>query len=446
MTDEQLERRLRDLFRFEIAGDEPAPPDLRASVVAIPKASPAARRFGSRRGFTLLAAAVLVGVLAGSAAIGSRLLTPPPLPPVVPSQPPSLRPSDLQSNQPSNAPAQGRIVFTRWRTLASGEEDCTSGLAGFCRRTSVAISNDDGSSERELFPGSHSLVLAASPDGSKVIVSITESSEDHTYLTDVDGSEPRPLDTHCQAPCLRDFAFTFSADGSRLAFMRTRSGEPGPSGEDLVIATMDMATGLVTELESSYDYPGRPGLSPDGRRVAFGNYMVDVDGSNLHEIAPADLFTDEQFPDVFSPGLAPPAWSPDGSLIAFASSNATFPTNPPERNSQERLDIYAVRPDGSELRRLTTDAEGQLGTNAPGSFGASFPIWTRDGRIAFSRYPAQSEDLFELWVMDADGSNATRVDSSSAAALTVLGCVVCAYPARPLNYADPSFAFWIPAR
>ena len=73
MTDEQLEGRLRDLFRFEIAGDEPAPPDLRASVVAIPKASPARRRFARRRGFTLLAAAALIGVLAGSAAIGSAL-------------------------------------------------------------------------------------------------------------------------------------------------------------------------------------------------------------------------------------------------------------------------------------------------------------------------------------------------------------------------------------
>ena len=63
----------------------------------------------------------------------------------------------------------------------------------------------------------------------------------------------------------------------------------------MVVATMDMATGAGRELESSHDYPGRPGLSPDGGRVAFGNHVVDVDGSNLHEIAPADLFTDEQF-------------------------------------------------------------------------------------------------------------------------------------------------------
>ena len=173
--------------------------------------------------------------------------------------------------------------------------------------------------------------------------------------------------------------------------------------------------------------------------------MVDADGSNLQQIAPARLFTDEQF-GVFSAGLAPPQWSPDGSHIAFTSFNDTFPTNPPERNSQRRMDIYVVRPDGSDLQRLTTDTVGPLGTNAPGDFGANFPTWTRDGSIAFTRYPGREEDLFELWVMDADGNNATRVEGSNAAGLTALGCVSCPYPARTFHEAGvPSFAFWIPA-
>jgi Tol biopolymer transport system component len=205
---------------------------------------------------------------------------------------------------------------------------------------------------------------------------------------------------------------------------------------------MDMTTGAVVELESTHDSWARPGLSPDGARVAFGNHVVDADGSNLHQIAPARLFTDEQS-GVFSAGLAPPQWSPDGSVIAFASFNATAPN----ANSQVLMEIYVVRSDGTGLQRLTTDTDRPRGGEEVGDFGANFPTWTRDGSIAFTRYPAHEEDLFELWVMDADGNNATRVEESSAAALTAIGCVSCPYPARTYHEAGvPSFAFWIPGR
>ena len=38
---------------------------------------------------------------------------------------------------------------------------------------------------------------------------------------------------------------------------------------------------------------------------------------------------------------------------------------------------------------------------------------------------------FELWVMDADGADATRLPADDLAALTAAGCVVCPYP--PMN-------------
>jgi Tol biopolymer transport system component len=227
--------------------------------------------------------------------------------------------------------------------------------------------------------------------------------------------------------------------------MRGRSGKPGPSGEDLVVATMDMAGGTVVELESSHAYAGRPGLSADGSRVAFGNHVVDVDGRNLRQIAPANLFIGDEF-GTFSGGLATPQWSPDGSLIAFTSSNDTFPTNPPERNSQRRMDIWVVRPDGTNLRRLTTDTVGPLGTNDPGDFGAAYPAWTRDGRITFTRYPKPPTTKFEVWVIDPDGTDEARLESSDPAALTATGCTSCTYPPPPDEFLASPFAFWIAPR
>jgi TolB protein len=76
----------------------------------------------------------------------------------------------------------------------------------------------------------------------------------------------------------------------------------------------------------------------------------------------------------------PPAWSPDGSRLAFSSGG----------------DIYVINPDGSGHARLT---------NGPSV--ASFRSWSPDGsKIAFTS--ARNGSL-ELYVMNADGTNPTRL-------------------------------------
>lgn len=77
-----------------------------------------------------------------------------------------------------------------------------------------------------------------------------------------------------------------------------------------------------------------------------------------------------------------PAWSPDGGTIAFASKRSG------------NFDLYAMSPDGTGTRRLTSTKEddGQ-------------PTWSPDGdRIAFARGASS-----RLFVMNADGSRARRV-------------------------------------
>ncbi len=444
MTDHELELRLRSWYRDEIPADEAAPTALRSMVAAITNVSPTPlRRVGSGRGLRLLAAAAVLtsATVAGALLAGSGLIDPPAV--VAPSDAPSTAPSP----ETTATAEAGRIVYTHRVRLADGEGDCVTRFV-FCHRASVFIANADGSDPRELVPGPSSVLLSASADGARLLVMQPEADRFALFLTDSNGAALQRLDIPCEVPCYKDgdSGFALSPDGTRLAFSRAYAeilAVPPYQIDTRLIAVMDLATGVVDELQSTLGVGAAPGWSPDGSRLAFGNHVVDVDVGNLRQIAPADLFTG--FDGEFIGSMTPPQWSGDGSVIAFASNNDTLVNTTTDRNSQRLMDIYVVRPDGSGLQRLTTDTAPPLGTTDPGDFGAAFPTWTRDGRITFTRFPMPPATDFEFWVMNADGSSALRLDPSDPAALTALGCTACTYPALT-DYDVPNFAYWIPAQ
>ena len=73
-----------------------------------------------------------------------------------------------------------------------------------------------------------------------------------------------------------------------------------------------------------------------------------------------------------------PAWSPDGTAIAFVSTLGG--------------DIFVINTDGSGQTNLT---------NTAGSIAESNPSWSVTGKIAYQR-------TSQIWVMDANGSGQTQ--------------------------------------
>jgi WD40-like Beta Propeller Repeat len=110
-------------------------------------------------------------------------------------------------------------------------------------------------------------------------------------------------------------------------------------------------------------------------------YSMDADGGNQTRLT-------------HDPVLAPafdvaPAWSPDGSKLAFTS----------DRNGNS--DVYVMAADGGNQTRLT---------NNPAS--DSFPAWSPDGStIAFTSYRDGNGNVY---VMDADGGNPTPLTSDAS--------------------------------
>ena len=92
-----------------------------------------------------------------------------------------------------------------------------------------------------------------------------------------------------------------------------------------------------------------------------------------------------------------PSWSPDGRRITFISSR-----DDPDPNDDDSIwEIYVMNADGSGQTRLTNDSAWH-----------SLPSWSPDGRrIAFQSH---RDGNWEIFLMNADGSGQIRLTDNSA--------------------------------
>ncbi len=215
-----------------------------------------------------------------------------------------------------------------------------------------------------------------SPDGKTILFArrLGEGREAQLdiFAMDAGGGNLRNLSNH---PDAQDDHHKFSADGKRIIFNSSRATPVSALSDDEFenygweydIWVMDADGKNQRPLVELHGWDTYPSFSPDGETILWRRVLEDGVRNSEIFIAPAD-------------GLSPknisthpafdgyPAWSPDGKWIVFASN----------RDSDgDTFRLYAMRPDGSDIRQLTDPAPGVEDVR---------PAWSAAGReIIFNR-------------------------------------------------------------
>jgi TolB protein len=271
-------------------------------------------------------------------------------------------PSPLASDQPS-----GHIVFTCQIFKDQGSEQ-------------ICIMKADGSDFRRLTTEDHirHFYPSLSPDGRSILYSAFFAQNNYeVFRLNMDTGSLDQL-TNLYGV---DNAPEYSPDGGQLVFMHysptkdtyqimladRNGGSSGnisgingwdptwsPDGRDILFAsdkngtvqlyTVQTDGSKLTKITNLPAIRGRSDWSPDGQYIVTYSgeawhrelYLMNADGSNVHQLTPS------------GGNSQGPSFSPDGKWVAFTAYFDHY-------NDDNGCEIYIIRIDGTDLRRLTNN-------------------------------------------------------------------------------------------
>jgi TolB protein len=185
------------------------------------------------------------------------------------------------------------------------------------------------------------LAFSSDRDGARMKGPVGDRDISNIYMSDYDGANQTRLTVNRSI----DITPAFAPDVATIAYTSYRSGYP-----DIVLQSLRDARAPMTPARGTTEAQNfLPAWSPDGTKIAFmsnrdGNneiYIVNRDGTGLRRITN-------------HPGAdATPTWSPSGNQIAFTSDR----TGPPQ--------VYIVNIDGTGLQRISQESYCDRATWSP---------------------------------------------------------------------------------
>lgn len=246
----------------------------------------------------------------------------------------------------------------------------------------------------DVFPG-------LSKDGKLVLTEKNQNSS--VAIMDPDGSNKQRifevggagLDPGMVAKGLAGaFAPAWSPDGQWVAFGLGQWFQARRTGTAKIMRVRRDGTGAEALTDGSV-HSGFPSYSADGKQLVFrvfGEKDAGLRILNLEDHSTRVLTT--EYDNL-------PGWSPDGSLIVFT-----------RKVDAVNFDIFTIRPDGSDLNRLTTSRAND-----------GHAVWTADGHImwtggmyGFREEAALYDNTFQpygqIFIMNSDGTGKRMVTDS----------------------------------
>jgi Tol biopolymer transport system component len=315
--------------------------------------------------------------------------------------------SGLSPGEPDaqTAAPNGKIVYSGYDTEANRTQIYTMNPDG-TGVTNITQAHTEPNWSPRIFYGDGP---EWSPDGTKISASGSSLSDvgnccsRNVYVMNADGTNVQRLTNTPSTTEGEDYEPTWAPDGTWLAFTSTRGdGEPETTdfSNDREIYRMDADGTNETQLTytPSVSSDEQPSISPDGTKIAFASnqhyrffgdrenadlldiYVMNADGTNVRRLtfdaAPTyPLDTQSQNP----------AWSPDGTRIAYEST----------RGFEGKGEIFVINADGSG-QPINVSNHPDWDTD---------PAWSPDGtQITFTSDRAGQRDI---WAVGAPTASPT---------------------------------------
>ena len=258
---------------------------------------------------------------------------------------------------------------------ANGKLAISSPRSGYPADSDVYTLNADGTAETRITSlDQDELNPTWSPDGTKLLFDRNPDLRPDVYAANADGSNRVQLTTDAAS----DLRPAWSYNGTQIVFASDRNNTPGVFDLFVMNANGTNQVNITNTPTIDEDYPA---WSPDGSVIAFSRdgdiYTMTPGGTNLVRLTTGA--GDEIEPD----------WSPDSRQLVYRTGIST------------NDDIWRMNSNGTAQTNLTND----------GSLVDEAPVWSPSGdKIAFIRDAFKNADVY---TMNPDGTGATRITNNT---------------------------------